>query len=313
LSGIKSTIGNYKDNRFNALFQTAAEVFTHKKDFLEVLGSTKTLNKKLLSVKADIECPIVGTLLQSIGLIYLKITGPYWNMVTSGEVPYLQLFPYIQDLSSYLKKCTEDPAHILDKNGHWMTEDNLEFRNVPHKGMLEELFNIPEVHRNVLFSALKIICHAMSKTVSKQLGDFLADGKYCSQPSEEDMKRTSFSQVTNLGCEHHFGDLDSSQKRRPHASLHHHSSIQLLKRNRTGLMKWVEGMDSTSLAAVMKCARKEGKTLIGVHTESEKNVLQEIHEEMMTQQKSKKRRKKNSKEAYTPRAKRMYYKKFMRR
>jgi hypothetical protein len=53
LSGIKSTIGNYKDNRFNA------EVFTHLKNFLEVLRSTKTLNKKLLSVKADIECPFV--------------------------------------------------------------------------------------------------------------------------------------------------------------------------------------------------------------------------------------------------------------
>jgi hypothetical protein len=39
LSGIKSTIGNYKDNRFNALFQAAAEVFTHIKDFLEVTPS----------------------------------------------------------------------------------------------------------------------------------------------------------------------------------------------------------------------------------------------------------------------------------
>ncbi|KAK3082444.1 hypothetical protein FSP39_003748 [Pinctada imbricata] len=206
-------------------------------------------------------------------------------MVTSGEIPYLKLYPYIQDLSTYLKKCSEDPAHILIMDGQWMTLDTFGFTNVPHKEMLKELYTVPEDHRDVLFTAIKIICNAMSNTVNKQLSDFLEGGKYSCQPTEEEMKRTSFSHVTNLGCEHHFGDLDSSQRRRPHSSLHHHSSIQLLKRNRTGLMKWVEGMDNTSRTAVMKTARKEGKILRSIHTESERNVLREIHREMTAEPK----------------------------
>ena len=32
-SGVKSLIGNYRDNRFNALFETAAEVFHHHDTF----------------------------------------------------------------------------------------------------------------------------------------------------------------------------------------------------------------------------------------------------------------------------------------
>ncbi|KAK3104622.1 hypothetical protein FSP39_006401 [Pinctada imbricata] len=176
-TGTKSTIGNYKDNRFNALFQTAAEVFVHKKYFLQVLHSVEKPNKKLQSVKADLECPLVGILLQSFGLVYLKLTGPYWNMVTSGEIPYLKLYPYIQDLSTYLKKCSEDPAHILIVDGQWMTLDTFGFTNVSHKEMLKELYTVPEDHRDVLFTAIKIICNAMSNTVNKQLRDFLEGGK----------------------------------------------------------------------------------------------------------------------------------------
>jgi hypothetical protein len=44
---------------------------------------------------------------------------------------------------------------------------------------------------------------------------------------------------------HHFGALDSSQTRRPSASMHHHSSIQLLKHNRKQMMSWLEDMAST--------------------------------------------------------------------
>ena len=39
--GVKSVIGNYRDNRFNALFQTAAEILVHHSDILEGLDNQK--------------------------------------------------------------------------------------------------------------------------------------------------------------------------------------------------------------------------------------------------------------------------------
>ena len=36
-TGTKLLIGNYKDNRFNALFQTAVEIFLHRSNFKDIL------------------------------------------------------------------------------------------------------------------------------------------------------------------------------------------------------------------------------------------------------------------------------------
>ncbi|KAK3605385.1 hypothetical protein CHS0354_036292 [Potamilus streckersoni] len=125
---IKSTIGNYRDNRFNGLFQTADEILIHRLDFQTVIGTVNAPNKKILSVDADLKSDHIVTMLLALGLIYVRVTGP--------------------------------------------------------------------------------------------------------EAADPNTMRTRFAQVTNLGCEHHFGDLDSSQKRRPNASMHQHPSIHLLKRNR---------------------------------------------------------------------------------
>ena len=92
-------IGNYRDNRFNALFQTAAEVFHHRNDFIAVLEYVLKPNLKLKSVVADLKSEIIMTLVQYLGVIYLRITGPYWNLVTSAEVPYLELYKEITALT----------------------------------------------------------------------------------------------------------------------------------------------------------------------------------------------------------------------
>ncbi|KAH3818946.1 hypothetical protein DPMN_120674 [Dreissena polymorpha] len=71
----------------------------------------------------------------------------------------------------------------------------------------------------------------MLRCVDKQLVDFLPGGQFNDMSRSEDLNRTKFAHSTNLSCEHHLGDLDNSQKQRPNVTLHHHSSVQLLKRN----------------------------------------------------------------------------------
>lgn len=108
--GIKSIIGNYKDNHFNGLFETAAEILVHLQDFLDVINTVQNPNLKIKSVQADLNSGTVQTLLTCLAILYIKVTGPYWWLVTSGLVSYLELYKYIQMLESYLQKCENQPT-----------------------------------------------------------------------------------------------------------------------------------------------------------------------------------------------------------
>ena len=290
--GIKSTIGNYRDNRFNALFQTSAEIILHREDFLEVLSTCKQPNLKLISVGADLKSDIICSMMKIFGLLFLKVTGPYWNLITSGCVAYLELYSYIQDLRDFMNICIENPSSLLKEESHWLDEELL--NEVPHfDRFLQKLSTdtqATEFESAVICLALK----AMSRTIDKQLTDFLPEGQYSKEANKDDLKRTSFAHVTNLGCEHHFGDLDSSQKRRPNASMHHHSSIQLLKRNRSSMMQWLQDMPTNRRSELMKSARKGGRALRELHRNEEKEVLSEIHEEMMKMKETKLKKKKSA-------------------
>ncbi|XP_052282199.1 uncharacterized protein LOC127879423 [Dreissena polymorpha] len=78
-NGIKSTIGNYRDNRFNCLFQTAAEILVHRQEFLTVIKTVKKPNRKIQAVSADLHCTRIATLLAATGLMYVHVTGPFGN------------------------------------------------------------------------------------------------------------------------------------------------------------------------------------------------------------------------------------------
>lgn len=96
--------------------------------------------------------------------------------------------------------------------------------HIPNMQMISKIINTEKPSALLL----KLLAHASTgllKTVPKQLSDFLEGGQFSTQAEEKDLSRTNYARVTNLGCEHHFGDLDSSQN----ASMHHHSSVQLLK------------------------------------------------------------------------------------
>jgi hypothetical protein len=84
--GIKSVIGNYRDNRFNALFETAAEIHLHKTDFLKILDTVETHNLKIKSVIEDLRLDIVAVLLQCFGLFYLSLRTilESYNVWTGG-------------------------------------------------------------------------------------------------------------------------------------------------------------------------------------------------------------------------------------
>jgi hypothetical protein len=129
-AGIKSLIGNYRDKRFTALFQNAAEIYHHRRHFISILETVKQPNLKLKSILADLKSYPIMTLVQCLGLFYVKITGPYWNLVVNSSVPYLELHSEIEDLRLFLELCQEKPEMILNCSEHRKDEDCHDISNV---------------------------------------------------------------------------------------------------------------------------------------------------------------------------------------
>jgi hypothetical protein len=283
--GIKNFVSAYKDNRFNALFRSSAELIHHRDDFISVLQTVTTPNLKIKSVLADISCPVVIAMVQAVALLYIKVNDPYWNLVTSSSVEYLKLYQYIQPLHDFLQQASDEPGLLL--NDDFVLWNDVPISPAARSLQPKVMHIIHPAHTDLLHATVKLVCQAMMSTIKKQLIDFMPGGQYSTPPSDEDLERTGFAHVTNLGCEHHFGDLDSSQRRRPNCSLFHHSTIQMLKRNKGGIADWLHQMSNQEKEALFTAARKQGRQMRSFHSDQERQVQQSLSREMQKEPKKK--------------------------
>jgi hypothetical protein len=277
--GIKSKIGSYKDNRFNALFENAAQILHHRKDFCYLL-QFRCSNKKLQAVRGDLEDPIIITFIQSLAILFIQLTGPYWNLIDAGDVPYVNLQSVIQPLLEYCESCSIDPTPLYNPEG---PDCLASYRGPASHLFLDLLAPIHPEHSDLLDSLLKVSCQGLVKTIKKQLENFLPGGIYGGAASEELISKTAFAHKTNLACEHHFGDLDSSQRKRPNCSYHHHSTVHMLKRNRIPIKGWLQTMPVEKREALWLRARKYAKELRESHRQAEKMEMMKLLEGEKTQ------------------------------
>ena len=71
----KSILQPYKDNRFNAAFECASQVFHHKDDIIEFLDKIECTNRQLQSLKADINDNRVLSMIHALAVLFVKVTG----------------------------------------------------------------------------------------------------------------------------------------------------------------------------------------------------------------------------------------------
>ena len=90
------------------------------------------------------------------------------------------------------------------------------------------------------------------------------------------LKDISFAPLTNLNCERNFGHLDASQRGRPHSSLHHHTSVILLKQTRINLRPWYSKLSVTERRKLWERARKRGSMLRKKHQSRDHKALMEM-------------------------------------
>ncbi|GFR67624.1 1-phosphatidylinositol 3-phosphate 5-kinase-like [Elysia marginata] len=262
---VKSIVSNYKDNRFNGLFHVSGQIFYHHFDFIRILQNHKNSNFRQTTVLNGLKNKNFILLLKCLGLYYYKITGPYWHAITSGKYSYPQVRPVVKNLHQTLKTWKEEPASIFSPSKLCLPQlptPSVDFETPPNKED-EQMF----------YSFVSIIAQGFLNALEAQVPDFLADNA-----DAEHVSTCEYAPATNLVCERGLGMLDASQRKRPNASLHHHSTVVALKQTRTGgLYPWLQHLSAPVRDLLWKKARKGGQELRKKHMARDLATQRECH------------------------------------
>ena len=272
----RSSVTSFRSNRFNNFFEGSRGLFHHQSDIVDFLSEYKgDLNLKLQSVLLDASSVEIQSLIRALGIVFCKITGPWWEMLNGG-VEYVDQYKYIQTMLSKFRDWSTDASELLEA-GCGIFPDYLP----PKSDATATLFNPPNScsDANITKHALESMMIGFIQVTEKQLADFLPGGEFGSEPSTTKRAQMKHCKVTNLLSEHEFGDLDFSQFRRRHASLYYHSGIQILKQNHT-ISKWLAGKPENEQSTLLKMARTKSGEMRKRHLEKERHVIRKTRERL---------------------------------
>ena len=123
-----------------------------------------------------------------------------------------------------------DPTDTFDENVQ--PQFPVVGRFCPDPEIFRSLMAITHDKKDRVRAILKDVCCGCLETPHKQLADFLPEGGHHSIHHPELRAKLKHSKVPNLVGEHCFADLDFSLFKRGSASLHHHSTVSVLKRHK---------------------------------------------------------------------------------
>ena len=263
----RSRITSFKSNRFNNLFQAAAALHFHRSDISDCLGACLAKqNKKIESVFQDNLCDTVDTQLIALGLLYHRVTGPYWCLLGT-DLHYLRFYAHVVMLQGHLQRWAADSSSAFDTEfeplfGITFPKDDI-FQSLVHLG--------PEKKAEVKV-VLEALCAGCLQVLERQLKEFLPGGEHHAVDDEDLLEKTKHSKLTNLVGEQCFGDLDFSLFKRRNASLHHHSTINILKRNRS-ISAWFGIKTDIEQRELLVMSAKKAPALRKQHVASEKEAV----------------------------------------
>ena len=273
-SDVKSNVTSFRMNRFNNFFQGAAGLFFHRNHIIDFFDNFKdNRNLKLESVFLDALSPELQALVRALGLIYYKVTGPFWNMLHSG-VEYVDQYLYVQEMLKCFKELAVDSSLLLQEDFHIFPEFSVKADIVANC-----IFSPDHSHEDLTKDILQAIMAEYVTVTERQLLDFLPGGIYGEEPCAERRQSMKHCKLTNLVSEYEFGDLDFSQFRRRHASLYFHSGIQMVKRNKT-ISSWLSSKPPHVQTDLLQTARNKSFELRKKHKQAEREVSRKLQERL---------------------------------
>ena len=263
----KSTITSFRSNRFNNFFEAAASLHFHKGDIDACLQLLPQLNKKLESVKEDNRCGEIDCQIIALGLIFYRITGPYWQLLGS-EIHYLDFSSHVVKMHAFLLQWAEDPSDAFIQD----FEPLFGLRFLPNPEIFRALLDTSQEMMMKVKGILKAVCRGCVETTERQLADFLPEGKYHGVQDPEVRRRLQHSKLTNMVGEQSFGDLDFSLFKRRNASLHHHSTIHMLKRNKS-ISSFFSLKTAAEQQELLQVSGRKAPALRRKHQEDERDAV----------------------------------------
>jgi hypothetical protein len=273
---VKSEITSFRMNRFNNFFQGAASLIHHQGQIIEYLSNYReSLNLKLESVLHDAKCCQVQALVMAVAILYYKVTGPFWLLLES-DTEYVDQYLYVQEMLRCFENWSVDPSSLLLDGPGIFSSFEIE---VPRDDVYQSLVSATSSSDATTKRALEAILVGFISCTKRQLDDFLPGGAYGSEPSQALRLAMKHCKLTNLVSENEFGDLDFSQYRRRHASLHFHSGIQMVKKNHT-ISGWLSLQSAEEQSRLLKFARTKSTEMRKKHMAAEKQILKETRDRM---------------------------------
>lgn len=279
----KSLLTSYRSNRFNCFFVSAAAVIHHLQEMKTFLhsGLLGHSNLKIDSLAEDIKDSNLLALVCAVALLYIALTGPFWKLLES-EKKYYELFVYIQRMESCMEKWREDTSELLDAQFEGVFGVEFQVNTV----MKAAVYKFASEYNDAVKRALEVIMRDLLVVTRMQLADFLAGGQYGHEQPPEIVEALKHCPITNLLGENVFGDMDFKINKSHNASFHHHTSILMMKHNRT--TKWLQ--DKGDAGNIMAMARRKRKALREEHKRQEVLVRLHIKEKLLQNEQEKKRK-----------------------
>ena len=264
----ESRVTSYRANRFNNLFQAAAALHFHRadiKNFLEKYLAKQ--NRKIQSICADNKCDQVDCHVTALGLLYFRVTGPYWELLAQ-DIHYLDFCIYVNQLLQHFQRWAANPADAFSQE----FDPLFGKRFMPDPDTFQALLSISVDQQAKVMATLRKISKEVIITINNQLKDFLEGGRYYHVTDPELRQRMKHCKLTNLVGEQAFGDLDFSIFKRRYASLHHHSTVQMMKQNKP-ISMWFSSKDEEEQKCLLNLSAEKAPLLRQQHVLEEKDCV----------------------------------------
>lgn len=179
---------NHSD-RFNSYFETAAGLLHHHKEIapffsdLLAMDNDECPNVILESVAADACDPMIQSFVCVLSIVYCKILGPYWQLLTSGG-EYSMFSKYLLCLYQKFLDWSKDPSTLLEPE----EETNVFLQFPLHEKTFHGVFQYCgewHTNRDLIRACLKRMVKLIAAVTDDHLKDFLPGGKLSQVPSPE--------------------------------------------------------------------------------------------------------------------------------
>ncbi|XP_061597268.1 uncharacterized protein LOC133460617 [Cololabis saira] len=220
--GNPSRLAANQSNRFINYFEAAAGLTHHHQEValfvsdLLAMSNDRCPNVVLQSLDADANDPVIQSLVCVLALVYVKVLGPFWQLLKSGGE--YALFPrYLLHLHQRFLDWAKDPAALLEPEGD-AANANVFLQFPLQERTFHGVFHYCgrwHANRDLIRACLAQTVRAIAAAAEEHLMAFLPGGAFAQTlPTEVSLRLVSCT-FSVLMAEYPFGHSYPYNQRRP--------------------------------------------------------------------------------------------------